>query len=67
MSDRSYLKAKREPRFLGVPCNGPNIKHSDKLREEARCLLLLADFYALDKSDQLIMAAMVEQMIENNN
>lgn len=54
-----------EPSFLGVPCNGKNLKKAKEINDIAEAGLILAKFYAMDKNDQLVLAAMTEQMVIN--
>jgi len=48
-----------QPTFLGMPCNGPNIKKAEALEEVAECRMLAAKFYRLSRENQLLMAGAV--------
>ena len=54
-----------EPAFLGVKCSGTNSNKAKKLREEAQNLMMLSKFFLLDRKEQLIIAAVATEMLEN--
>jgi len=56
-----------EPTFLGVGCCGPKPEHAAQLRNEAESRLLLSRFYEMDRKDQLVMAAMVTELVKNRD